>query len=88
MALDVNIFHSYTIEERMDIINLKGEFLTRIKSYGFWINLYVVGDIFVEVFYNAYSNTIEDIELLEPTDECLNMYAAYVDISDLGIYYA
>ncbi|MES2516070.1 MAG: hypothetical protein V4580_18085 [Bacteroidota bacterium] len=83
MALDVNIFYSHNLDERFKIISEKGEFLSRIKYYGFYINLYALDHTFVEVYYNWYSNKLEEIELLEPTDERLHLFAAFVDLSDI-----
>lgn len=86
MPLNVNIFYSHNLDERMEIINQKGEFITRIKYYGFWIDLFLVDDVFAEVFYNIHTHLIEEVELIEHDEARLNIYAAGVDISDLDLY--
>ncbi len=83
--MNINTFYCYTLDERVDIINRYGDYISKIKCYGFWIKLYLIDDVFIEVFYNINDNMIEDIEPLEPNDERVNLYASYVDISDLGI---
>jgi len=83
MALDINIFYSHNLHDRLAIVNAQGELITRIKYYGFYINLYIVNRSFVEVFYNAYTGKIEEVEILDATDERLYLYSTAVDLSDL-----
>lgn len=83
MALDLNMFYSCTLDERIEIVNRSGEYVTRIKYFGYFINLYVVEGDFVEVYYNGHNNDIEDVEILDPNEERLHLFTAYVDISDL-----
>ena len=83
MALDVNMFYSCTLDERISIINQNGEYITRIKHCGYFINLYLVKNAFVEVYYNLHNNEIEDVEILDSTEERINLYTSFVDLSDL-----
>jgi hypothetical protein len=77
------MFYSCTLDERIEIVNENGEYITRIKYYGYYINLYLVKGDFVEVYYNWHNNEIEDVELLDPNEERLHLYTSYVDLSDL-----
>ncbi|MBC7694974.1 MAG: hypothetical protein H7141_05940 [Burkholderiales bacterium] len=83
MALDLNMFYSSTLDERIEIVNNSGEYITRIKYFGYFINLYIVDGDFVEVYYNCHSNDIEDVEFLDPSEERLHLFTAFVDLSDL-----
>lgn len=83
MALDLNMFYSCTLDERIEILNYSGEYITRIKYFGYFINLYIVEGDFVEVYYNWHSNDIEDIEILDPNAERIHLFTALVDLSDL-----
>ena len=40
-------------------------------------------DTYVEVFYNAHTNQLEDIAIMEPDEQRLQLYAIGVDITDL-----
>lgn len=81
--MNTNVFYSHNLNERMALVNKFGEFISRIKYYGFYINLYVLETQFVEVYYNMHSNTIEKVEILSPLDSRLNIYAGGVDIRDI-----
>ena len=77
------MFYSCTLDERIEIVNASGEYITRIKYFGYYINLYIVKGDFVEVYYNWHNNEIEDVELLDNNDERLNLYTVFVDLADL-----
>ena len=81
--MDINRFYSNNLNDRMKIVNHSGEFIWRIKYYGFYINLYVVESEFVEVYYNSHTNAIEDVEIIDCKEPRLAIYAGYVNISDV-----
>ena len=83
MALDLNMFYSCTIGERLDMVGDSGEYINSIKHIGYYIHLYVVEGDFVEIYYNPQSNKIENVEMLDSTNERLNLFAVAVDLSDL-----
>ncbi|MCE3225687.1 MAG: hypothetical protein K0S32_238 [Bacteroidetes bacterium] len=83
MAFNNTLFYLYTLDERIEIINHRGEFITRIKYYGFYLNLYIVDNRLIEVYHNIQTNTIDQVELLESTDERLCLYSVNVNLSDL-----
>jgi hypothetical protein len=60
-----------------------GDYITRIKYYGYYIHLYVVTNKFVEVYYNRFTKEIQEIEIIDPLDKRLNLYAAEVSLADL-----
>jgi hypothetical protein len=79
--MNTNLFYSRSLHERIELVNSEGEFISKIKYYGFLVNLYVVENELVEVFYNIHSNAIEEVELLDPAEPRLRLYVAGVDIS-------
>ncbi|MCE3259080.1 MAG: hypothetical protein K0S12_721 [Bacteroidetes bacterium] len=85
MKLNPTVFYLCTLDQRVDIVNYHGEFITRIKYYGFFLNLYLVENYLIEVYYNIHSNTIEQVELLEAKDERLNLYISNVSLAELGM---
>ena len=80
--MNTHVFYSHNLNERMALVNKFGEFISRIKYYGFYINLYALEAQFVEVYYNIHSNAIEQVEIISPLDDRLKLYAGDVDISD------
>ena len=76
-------FNKLDMDYRLEIINEHADFISVIKHFGFNICLYSFSGAYIEVFYNAHSNAIEDIAFIESTDNRMNLYAARVDISGL-----
>ncbi len=83
MALDLNMFYSCTVDERMAIVSEGGEYITRIKYGEYYIHLYLVEGDLVEVYYTIAANRREDVEVLDSNDVRLNLYMVSVDLSDL-----
>ena len=81
--MNVNVFYSRTVKGRLKLVQFKGEFISRIRWYGFYIELYVMDGDYVEVFYNRYTNKLEDVEILEPGNPRLGLFAVAVNLSDL-----
>ncbi|MCZ8284867.1 MAG: hypothetical protein O9353_05370 [Bacteroidia bacterium] len=81
--MNTNIFYSYNVKQRMKLVEMKGEYISRIKYYGFYINLYVLEGHFVEAYFNRYTNTLDQVEMMDPADDRLNLYAVCVNLSHL-----
>jgi len=77
------LFSKSDLHGRAAIVFCDGDFISSIKQYAFKISLFVVDDTYVEVFYNAHTNKLEDIAILEPDEPRLALYALGVDITDL-----
>jgi hypothetical protein len=76
-------FLNLDIHDRAEFAFEFGDFVSVIEYYGFKICLYIVEGVFIEVFYNAHDNKIEDVEILEPNERRLYLYARTVDITGL-----
>lgn len=81
--MDHQLFSKSDLHGRAAIVFCDGDYISSIKQYAFKISLFVVDDTYVEVFYNAITNQLEDIAILEPDEPRLQMYATGVDITDL-----
>jgi hypothetical protein len=77
------LFSKSDLHGRAAIVFCDGDYISSIKEYAFKISLFVVDDTYVEVFYNAHTNQLEDIAILEPDESRLQKYATGVDITDL-----
>ena len=83
MAFNVTIFFSHKISERLLLLKKQGEYISKIKYYGFIIDLYILNKNFIEVYYNIHSNKVEKVEVLELTNDMLNLFAVQVNLSNL-----
>jgi hypothetical protein len=81
--MEINTFYSHSIQERLHILNQSGEFIVKIKYYWFYLSLYIVDNQFIEVYCNINNGNIEAIEILDPKNERLHLYAIFTNLSDL-----
>lgn len=81
--MDTNLFYSRTIKGRLKLLKRNGEFISRIRYYGYFIELYIMDATYFEVYYNRYTDKLEEVEILDPHDERLNQFAVPVCLSDL-----
>jgi hypothetical protein len=58
-------FDKYSLSEKFNLINQKGKYLGVREYYNHTINLYLVDDTFIEVWYFPAENKIVKIEILE-----------------------
>lgn len=77
------LFSKSDLHARAAIVFCDGDYISSIKQYAFKISLFIVDDTYVEVFYNAHTNQLEDIAIMEPYEQRLQLYAIGVDITDL-----
>jgi len=67
-------FNVLELNERMEVVNQQGTFLDNHITKLERCNLYAINKFFVEVFYNADTNTITEIKSFK-TGELLNKYS-------------
>lgn len=72
-----------TFVERARWIYFNGQLVTSIRYYGHKVNLYLLGTLYVEVFYNHSRDLVDKIELLDHRSKRMNFYADQVKLSDL-----
>lgn len=61
----VYTFPNLTLAEKGNLVFNEGNYLAVRQYYGYFINLYLVEDTFVEVWYQREENKIEKIEILD-----------------------
>ena len=81
--MDHQLFSKSDLQGRAAIVFCDGDYVASIKQYSFKISLFIVDDTYVEVFYNAYSNKLEDIAIVDLDEPRLQLYAIGVDITDV-----
>jgi hypothetical protein len=58
----------------------EGTFIVSIRYYGYKINLYLLANFYVEVFYNHKYDKIERIELLKRKNKRIKFYADQISL--------
>ncbi|MCG8309661.1 MAG: hypothetical protein MI975_19860 [Cytophagales bacterium] len=58
----------------------EGTFVVSIRYYGYKINLYLISNFYVEVFYNHKLDKLEKIELLTKKNKRLKFYADQITL--------
>lgn len=57
-----------------------GTYVMSIRYYGYKVNLYLLKDYFVEVFYNHRLNKIDKIDLLDSRHTRMQFYSDQIQI--------
>ena len=76
-------FKRLTLAFKVDFLINYGEYISEIKYYGFLVELYILEGHYIEMFYNIHSREVEEVELLDPMERRLALYAIDVDISSI-----
>jgi hypothetical protein len=77
-----NEFESLSEHEREVITFSSGDYISTRNYYGYRINLYVIANFLVEVWYCSEDNSIEKVDLLK-SNKPFNQYAQQVHLESL-----
>lgn len=69
-------FKTFPFDKQLQTLYENGVFIMGIRYYGYKVNLYLIGNFYVEVFYNHKKDLIEKIQ---PLDVCHSRIKFYVD---------
>lgn len=58
-------FKMYSLDQKINTLYRDGSFIVGIRYYGFKVNLYLLGQFYVEVFYDHKRDRIEKVTLLD-----------------------
>jgi hypothetical protein len=81
--MDHESFNKVNLETKAHFVFNYGEYISSIEYYGRKVDLYVVGAFYVEAFYNAETQDLEQIEILDSEERRLQLYSVGVDIKSL-----
>lgn len=73
-------FFSQDLDKMIQTLYQEGTFIVSIRYYGYKINLYLVANFYVEVFYNHKYDVIERIELLKRKNKRIKFYADQISL--------
>jgi hypothetical protein len=73
-------FKSLTLMNRIQLLYREGTFLMAIRYYGYKVNLYILNNFYVEVFYNHKFDKIEIVEIMDNQHTRMKFYADQIRI--------
>ena len=82
--VDGEDFVTMTLKEQLRTLYLHGDFVVAIRYYKYKINLYLLNNYYVEVFYNHKHDLIEKVELLQMQNNTrMKFYSDQVRLPEL-----
>lgn len=79
-------FDSLALKDKLRTLFLQGSFIVSIRYYGYKINLYLLNNFYVEVFYNHKLDMIEKVEPLEKNHTRMKFYSDQIKLpGDLSV---
>lgn len=73
-------FSALPNKDKIALLFQKGNFIVAIRYYGYKINLYLLNNFYVEVFYNHKRDEIERIELLPVFHSRMKFYSDQITL--------
>lgn len=73
-------FSALPLKEKIRLLFQNGNFIVAIRYYGYKINLYLLNNFYVEVFYNHKQDMIERIELLPVFHTRMKFYTDQIQL--------
>jgi choline kinase len=73
-------FFSKQLDTMIQTLYSEGTFIVSIRYYKYKINLYLLSNFYVEVFYNHKYDKIERIELLSRKTKRIKFYADQINL--------
>jgi len=73
-------FFKMDMDEMVQTLYTKGTFVVSIRYYKHKINLYLLSNFYVEVFYNHKLDKLEKVELLKRNNKRIKFYADQVTL--------
>ncbi len=84
MAKEIDQFLKADLDDQIKSLYLNATFIVAIRYYGFKINLYLIHDHYIEVFYNHKYDRIEKISLLDFQHSRMKFYEDQIGIQSLA----
>lgn len=73
-------FMALSLRDKIQCLYQEGTFIVAIRYYSYKVNLYLLKDFYVEVFYNHKLDKIEKVELLETSHTRVKFYADQISL--------
>ncbi|MDH5399854.1 MAG: hypothetical protein OEX02_17005 [Cyclobacteriaceae bacterium] len=79
--LTASKFERKSIGEKVNLLYKDGTFIMSIRYYRHKVNLYLLSNFFVEVFYNHKLDKIDKVDLLDDRHSRMKFYADQIKLS-------
>ena len=76
-------FEELTLEDKINLLYEKGTFVMAIRYYGYKVNLYLLGNYYLEVFVNHKFSSIEKIVPLDTMHSRMKFYSDQISLKEL-----
>ncbi len=73
-------YNSLSLDEKINILYERGTFVMAIRYYAYKINLYLLGNYYLEVFVNHKQASIEKIMLLDTSHSRMKFYSDQIKL--------
>lgn len=73
-------FIALPLKDKVQLLYREGSFVVSIRYYSYKINLYLLNNYYVEVFYNHKLDKIEKIELLDSAHSRMKFYVDQISL--------
>lgn len=73
-------FEELTLDDKINLLYEKGTFVMSIRYYTYKVNLYLLGNYYLEVFVNHKFSLIEKIVPLDQTHSRMKFYSDQVTL--------
>jgi hypothetical protein len=77
-------FSELALRHKIQILYIDGTFLMAIRYYKYKVNLYLLNNFYVEVFYNHKLDKIEKAEVMCCKHTRMKFYADQIKLPDFG----
>lgn len=75
-------FNNYSLNRKINTLYTNGNFVMAIRYYGFKVNLYLLGEFYVEVFFNHKKAQIEKIARLDTSHSRMKFYVDQIKLPE------
>jgi len=73
-------FKALTLQKQLKTLYTEGTFIVAIRYYGHKINLYLLQDYYIEVFYNHKLDRIDKIDTLKRNHTRMKFYSDQIKL--------
>jgi hypothetical protein len=73
-------YRKLPLEQKIDVLYQEGTFVMAIRYYSYKVNLYLLGNFYLEVFINHKNTLIEKIQLLDTNHSRMQFYSDQIKL--------
>jgi hypothetical protein len=78
-------FEQLTLDDKISLLYQQGTFVMAIRYYGYKVNLYLLGNYYLEVFVKHKVSLIEKIIPLDRMHTRMQFYSDQIKLPEVGV---